>query len=140
MNTVTPRIFVAATQQNDGKTTVSLGLFGALRKTHGRIGFIKPVGQRFVEIEGQLVDEDTVLIDRTFGIFTPLVQISPIAVEPEFTRKFIQQANTDILVRRIQNSFDRAASLSRAPGMRVWGVFLISQMRGSPNFSVRRRF
>jgi BioD-like phosphotransacetylase family protein len=109
MNTVTPRIFVAATQQNDGKTTVSLGLFGALRKTHGRIGFIKPVGQRFVEIEGQLVDEDTVLIDRTFGIFTPLAAISPIAVEPEFTRKFIQQANTDILVRRIQNSFDRAA-------------------------------
>lgn len=109
MNTVTPRIFVAATQQNDGKTTVSLGLFGALRKTLGRIGFIKPVGQHFVEIEGALVDEDTVLIDQTYGIFAPLAAISPIAVEPEFTRKFIQQANTDILVRRIQNSFDRAA-------------------------------
>ncbi len=109
MNTVTPRIFVAATQQNDGKTTVSLGLFGALRRTHGRIGFIKPVGQRFVEIDGELVDEDTVLIDTTYGIFTPLPAISPIAVEPDFTRRFIQQANTDILVRRIQNSFDRAA-------------------------------
>jgi hypothetical protein len=109
MNTVTPRVFVAATQQNDGKTTVSLGLFGALRESHGRIGFIKPVGQRFVEIEGELVDEDTVLIDKTYGIFAPLAAISPIAVEPEFTRKFIQQANTDILVRRIQNSFDRAA-------------------------------
>ncbi len=109
MNTTTPRIFVAATQQNDGKTTVSLGLFGALRKTLGRIGFIKPVGQRFVEIEGELVDEDTVLIDKTYGIFAPLADISPISVEPEFTRKFIQQANTDMLVRRIQNSFDRAA-------------------------------
>lgn len=109
MNTVTPRIFVAATEQNDGKTTVSLGLFGALRKTHGRIGFIKPVGQHFVEIDGELVDEDTVLIDNTYGIFAPLPAISPIAVEPEFTRRFIQQANTDILVRRIQNSFDRAA-------------------------------
>ena len=109
MNTVTPRIFVAATQQNDGKTTVSLGLFGALRKSRGRIGFIKPVGQRFVEIDGELVDEDTVLIDQTYGIFAPLADISPIAVEPDFTRKFIQQANTDILVRRIRNSFDRAA-------------------------------
>jgi BioD-like phosphotransacetylase family protein len=109
MNTVTRRIFVAATQQNDGKTTVSLGLFGALQKTLGRIGFIKPVGQRFVEIEGELVDEDTVLIDRTYGIFAPLADISPIAVEPDFTRKFIQQANSDILVRRIRNSFDRAA-------------------------------
>ena len=47
MNTVTPRIFVAATEQNDGKTTTCLGLFAALRKRLGRIGYIKPVGQRF---------------------------------------------------------------------------------------------
>ena len=109
MNSITKRLFVAATQQNDGKTTVSLGIFGALRKTEGRIGFIKPVGQRFVEIEGHKIDEDTVLIDQTYGIGSPLDAISPIAVEPDFTRKFIQQANTDLLVRRIQNSFDRAA-------------------------------
>ena len=109
MNTVTKRLFIAATQQNDGKTTASLGLFGALQKTQGRIGFIKPVGQRFVEIEGHKIDEDTVLIDQTYGIAAPLEAISPIAVEPDFTRKFIQQANSDMLVRRIQNSFDRAA-------------------------------
>ncbi len=109
MNNITKRLFIAATQQNDGKTTVSLGLFGALRKTQGRIGFIKPVGQRFVEIEGHKIDEDTVLIDETYGIGSPLAAISPIAVEPDFTRKFIQQSNTDMLVRRIQNSFDRAA-------------------------------
>ncbi len=109
MNTITPRLFIAATQQNDGKTTTALGLFNALRKARGRVGFIKPVGQRFVEIDGHQIDEDTVLIDQTFGIFTPLDAISPVAVEPDFTRKFIQQANTDMLVRRIQNSFDRAA-------------------------------
>ncbi len=109
MNSITKRLFVAATQQNDGKTTVSLGIFGALRKTQGRIGFIKPVGQRFVEIEGQKIDEDTVLMDETYGIGSPLGDISPIAVEPDFTRKFIQQSNSDMLVRRIQNSFDRAA-------------------------------
>ncbi len=109
MNTITPRLFIAATQQNDGKTTTVLGLFNALRKARGRIGFIKPVGQRSVEIDGHQIDEDTVLIDKTFDILTPLDAISPVAVEPEFTRKFIQQANTDMLVRRIQNSFDRAA-------------------------------
>ena len=109
MNNVTKRLFIAATQQNDGKTTVSLGIFGALRKTQGRIGFIKPVGQRFVEIDGHQIDEDTVLIDQTYGIAAPLEAISPIAVEPEFTRRFIEKANTENLVRRIQNSFDRAA-------------------------------
>src|SRR5271170_6337601 len=109
MNTVTPRVFVAATQQNDGKTTTSLGLFAALRKTRGRIGFIKPVGQRFVEVDGIRIDEDSVLIDQTFGVRTPLEAMSPIAVEPDFTRRYIENSNNEFLVRRIKNSFDRAA-------------------------------
>lgn len=109
MNSVTPRLFVAATQQNDGKTTTALGLFAALRKKVGRIGFIKPVGQRFEEVEGKRIDEDTVLIDQTFGVHTPLEAMSPIAVEPDFTRKYIEKSNNEFLVRRIQNSFDRAA-------------------------------
>lgn len=109
MNTVTKRLFIAATEQNDGKTTVSLGIFGALRKTQGRIGFIKPVGQRFVEIEGQRIDEDSVLIGETYRVQTPLEAMSPIAVEPDFTRRYIEHQNNAFLVERIQNSFDRAA-------------------------------
>ena len=108
MNNVTPRIFVAATQQNDGKTTVALGLFAALAKRLGRIGFIKPVGQRFVEVDGKRIDEDSVLIDQTFAVHTPLEAMSPIAVEPDFTRRYIENSNNEFLVRRIQNSFDRA--------------------------------
>ncbi len=108
LNSITPRIFVAATQQNDGKTTTSLGLFSALQKRFGRIGFIKPVGQRFIEIEGKFIDEDTVLIDQTFSVHTPLDAMSPIAVEPDFTRRYIEDSNNEVLVRRIQNSFDRA--------------------------------
>jgi len=109
MNTVTPRVFVAATQQNDGKTTTAVGLFAALGKRLGRIGFIKPVGQRFVNVEGKRIDEDTVLIDQTYGVKVPIEAMSPIAVEPDFTRKYIDHSNNDFLVRRIQNSFDRAA-------------------------------
>src|SRR4029453_10317267 len=93
MNTQTPRVFIAATQQNDGKTTTALGLFAALRKKLGRIGFIKPVGQRFVDIEGLRVDEDSVLIDQTFGVYTPLEAMSPIAVGPDFTRRYIEEQN-----------------------------------------------
>jgi BioD-like phosphotransacetylase family protein len=109
MNSVTPRIFIGATQQNDGKTTTSLGLFSALTRRLGRIGFIKPVGQRFVEIEGKRIDEDSVLINQTFNVHTPIEAMSPIAVEPDFTRRYIEHANNEFLVRRIQNSFDRTA-------------------------------
>ena len=87
MNSETPRVFIAATRQNDGKTTVSLGLLAALQKCFPRVGYIKPVGQRFVEIDEQKIDEDTVLMDRVYQLNCPLVDMSPIAVEPDFTRK-----------------------------------------------------
>jgi BioD-like phosphotransacetylase family protein len=109
LNTVTPRIFIAATEQNVGKTTTSLGLYGALRKRFGPIGFIKPVGQRFIEIEGKRIDEDSVLIRDTFGTQIPIEDMSPIAVEPDFTRRYIERSNSEQLVRRIRHSFDRAS-------------------------------
>src|SRR6202789_384823 len=109
MNTTTPRVFIAATRQNDGKTTVSLGLIGALKKFFPRIGYINSVGQRFVEIEEEKIDEDSVLMDAVFRMNTPLVDMSPIAVEPDFTRKYLQAANNEALVKKIQKAFDRVA-------------------------------
>jgi len=108
-NTTTPRVFIAATRQNDGKTTASLGLLAALQQVYPRIGYIKPVGQRFVEIEEQKIDEDTVLMDRVYRLNCPLVDMSPIAVEPDFTRKYLESSNYDALVKRIQKAFDRVA-------------------------------
>jgi BioD-like phosphotransacetylase family protein len=109
LNQSTPRIFVAATEQNTGKTTISLGLHAALKHAFQRIGFIKPVGQRFVDVEGKRIDEDSVLIRQTFDTQVPIEDMSPIAVEPEFTRRYINHANHEALVKRIKHSFDRAS-------------------------------
>jgi hypothetical protein len=109
MNTVTPRIYIAATRQNEGKTTTSIGLLAALQHFYPRIGYIKPVGQRFVEIEEQKIDEDTVLMDRVYRLNCPLVDMSPIAVEPDFTRKYLQSSNNEALVKKIVKAFDRVA-------------------------------
>src|SRR5258708_39913869 len=109
MNTVTPRVFIAATRMNDGKTTASLGLIAALQQHYPRVGYIKPVGQRFVEIEEQKIDEDTVLMDSVYRLNCPLLDMSPIAVEPDFTRKYLESSNSDALVKKIQKAFDRVA-------------------------------
>lgn len=109
MNITTPRVFIAATRQNDGKTTASLGLIAALQQFFPRIGYIKPVGQRFVEIEEQKIDEDSVLMDAVYRLNCPLVDMSPIAVEPDFTRKYLQAANNEALVKKIHKAFDRVA-------------------------------
>jgi BioD-like phosphotransacetylase family protein len=109
MNSSTPRVFIAATRQNDGKTTTSLGLIAALQQFFPRIGYIKPVGQRFVEVAEHKIDEDTVLMDSVYQLNCPLVDMSPIAVEPDFTRKYLQASNNAALVKRIQDAFDRVA-------------------------------
>jgi len=109
LNTTTPRVFIAATRQNDGKTTASLGLIAALQQHYPRVGYIKPVGQRFVEIAEHKIDEDTVLMDSVYQLNCPLVDMSPIAVEPDFTRKYLQSSNNDALVKKIQKAFDRVA-------------------------------
>jgi len=108
-NTITPRIFVAATRMDDGKTTTSVGLFAALQHRFPRIGYIKPVGQRFVEIEGAKIDEDTVLINDTYHPKTPLRAMSPIAVEPDFTRRYLTGGMASQLYDRVRAAFDESA-------------------------------
>jgi BioD-like phosphotransacetylase family protein len=109
MNASTPRVFIAATRQNEGKTTTSLGLASALQAHFRRIGYIKPVGQRFVNVDAQKIDEDTILMDRVYQLKCPLVDMSPIAIDPDFTRKYLESSNYDILVGKIQQAFDRVA-------------------------------
>lgn len=109
MNTITPKIFIAATRQNDGKTTTSLGLLSALRQYYPRIGYIKPVGQRFVEIDTLKIDEDTVLMDRVYKLDCPLESMNPIAVVSDFTRRYLESSNYDELVDRIRKAYDRVA-------------------------------
>src|SRR5262245_27170858 len=48
-------------------------------------------------------------MDRVYQLNCPLVDMSPIAVEPDFTRKYLESSNYEVLVTRIQNAFDRVA-------------------------------
>lgn len=106
------KIFIAATMQNDGKTTVSLGLIFALRENFKKIGFIKPIGQRYLEEEGVKVDEDSVLIERVCAISDVkygIKDMSPIAVERGFTEKYIDNPDKEEITNHILESFDHIA-------------------------------
>ncbi len=83
MNTQTPRVFVTATHQNDGKDDDRAGAVCSLQKRRGRTGYIKPVSQRFVEVDGKQIDEDAMLTEDSFGMQMPLENMSSIAVEPD---------------------------------------------------------
>jgi BioD-like phosphotransacetylase family protein len=110
-NIITRRIFVAATRMNDGKTTACLGLFAALQNLYPRVGFIKPVGQRFVEVEGHKVDEDSYLLDMIYKVQVPIESMSPITIDPTFTRRFLgnPEETYALLVDKISRAFDRVS-------------------------------
>jgi len=88
------RLFVAATNQNDGKTTCSLGLVKGFGDLGRSVGFIKPVGQRYVPIESKLVDEDFLLIHQVCELGCPLAEVNPVTVTADLTRHYLDNPDS----------------------------------------------
>ena len=85
-----PAIFVAATNQHEGKTTACLGLLSGLLKRYKNVGFIKPVGQEHVTVNNTLpVDKDVVLFKKCFNLKGKYEEMSPIIFKKGFTKEFI---------------------------------------------------
>jgi len=103
-------VYIAGTQQNEGKTTFSLGLMGELVERKLKVGFIKPVGQQYVEAEGIKVDKDSLLLTRVFRVEAELGDTSPVAVDRYFTRNYIDDPKPEELRRRILEAFNRVAA------------------------------
>ena len=61
-------VYLAATGQNRGKTTVSLGVLDGFGRRGLSTGFMKPVGQRTVIEDGVPADEDAVLMRSVFDL------------------------------------------------------------------------
>jgi BioD-like phosphotransacetylase family protein len=106
------KIFIAATKQNDGKTTVSLGLVRNFQERFKKVTFIKPIGQRYLEDEGLKIDEDSILIEKICGVKGLLKDMSPIAVEKGFTEKYIVRPDRESITRQIKESFQRVSKNS----------------------------
>ncbi len=89
-NGIERRLFVSATGQNDGKTSCGIGLLKGLKEYATSVGFIKPVGQRYVVVENEQVDEDAILIQRIGDTQGAVKDMSPVAVPQYFTREYLE--------------------------------------------------
>ena len=106
------KVFIAATRQNDGKTTISLGLMAMLKERFETIGFIKPIGQRYLVEQGYNIDEDSYLVEEIFGIKSKLKDMSPVAIEKGFTQKYINNPNNKPLQKQVKDAFDKISEKS----------------------------
>ncbi|MBA3603078.1 MAG: AAA family ATPase [Parachlamydiaceae bacterium] len=100
-------IFIAATGQNVGKTTLCLGIISGLKKRFSSVGFIKPIGQQHVRIdETTNVDKDVILFKKHFSLPEPWPTMSPVIIPSGFTRDFLDgKFSEESMLEKIQSSF-----------------------------------
>ncbi len=104
--------YLAATGQNRGKTTLSLGLAQTLKSRGLRVGFIKPVGQRIVSLDATTADEDVVLLHKVLGATDALADMSPVHIPRGFTQRYIrgEEGTTAEHLERIRTAFERVCA------------------------------
>jgi BioD-like phosphotransacetylase family protein len=64
-------------------------LLASIRERGLAVGFVKPVGQRYLVVDGTRADEDAVLMSEVFGLPDPLDDMSPVTLPRHFTTDFI---------------------------------------------------
>jgi BioD-like phosphotransacetylase family protein len=95
-------VYLAATGQNRGKTTVSLGVLDGFGRRGLSTGFIKPVGQRTLIEDGVPADEDAILMKHVFDLSDPLDRMSPVHIPRGFTQAYIEGRVVEDLGARIR--------------------------------------
>lgn len=90
------RIFIGATGQNCGKTTMSVSLMHLARKKYKKVGFIKPIGPKIELYDDFIVDMDAVLMARAFGLEEDIALMSPVALHKDFTKDYLSGRLSDL--------------------------------------------
>ena len=83
------KLFIAATGQNCGKTTMSVSLMHLARRKYDRVGFIKPIGPKIEMYGDMMVDMDAVLMAKTYGLEDDITLMNPVPLHKNFTRDYL---------------------------------------------------
>lgn len=130
------KLFVTATGQNVGKTAFTVGLLSALRDELGDVGYMKPIGQRYVTRDGIRVDEDAALIMDIFDLSDDPSDISPIIVDRGFTREHLDLSRSDELALKVRRAFERIQECHDSVVLEGAGKSSVGECFGFSNMKV----
>jgi len=83
------KLFIAATGQHCGKTTINLSLMHLALQRYDRVCYMKPLGPKCQEFNGVIADKDAVLMARVFGQEDRIALMSPLVLGKGATRRFL---------------------------------------------------
>ena len=99
-------IFLSSIRQNIGKTTVSLGLHSMLKERNLNTAFMKPVGQRFVNVGNLQVDKDSYLLGEVFHCCKSIFKdMSPVTIARGYTEEYIAHPKKEHLQKSIEQAY-----------------------------------
>ncbi len=101
------KLFLSATGPNKGKTSISVGMFSLLKELYGKVGYMKPIGQRYVEKDGLKIDEDVELLDSIYHFNNSLKDMSPIIIDKNMTREKILEGPNSNLMDKVLQAYQR---------------------------------
>ena len=102
-------IFIAATAKDVGKSTISFALIDHLLKNGQKVGFMKPVGQRWLPSEWGEVEEDVILMKDIFKFKETPPQMNPIVIKRGFTEEYISKIVKPDLESKIIDGYQKVS-------------------------------
>lgn len=100
-------LYIAASSQHVGKTTSTLGLASTFLQKGLNIGYCKPVGQKFLNLQDYSVDKDTLLFADLINFDIKPEHHSPIVLPSDLVRSFIKEPTVLNFEERIMNAKKR---------------------------------
>ncbi len=100
-------IFIAATEKDVGKSTISFALLDLLIQDNKKVAFMKPVGQRWLNSSWGKIEEDVILMKQIFQFPENPILMNPIVVEKGFTEEYLYKIIKPNITRKILNAYQK---------------------------------
>ncbi|WP_230743013.1 phosphotransacetylase family protein [Methanooceanicella nereidis] len=98
-------ILVSSTELYSGKSALCMALAMKLKENELRVGYMKPVGNIIVDVNGELADDDALNMKRMLGLDESLDEISPILFTHQLLEDILEGKDKK-LPEKLKKTFD----------------------------------
>jgi BioD-like phosphotransacetylase family protein len=103
-------LFIAATGKDVGKSTISFAMIHFLLAQNYKVGFMKPVGQRWLASPWGEVEEDVILMKQYFQFPDEPLDMNPIVIRKGYTESYLASIVKPNLDGKIIDAYTKIAS------------------------------
>jgi len=102
-------ILVSSTELYSGKSALCMALAMKLKENELKVGYMKPVGNIIVDLNGELVDDDAMNMKKMLGLDEKLDEISPVLFTHQLLEDVLEGKDKQ-LVQKLKKMFDQASA------------------------------